>query len=244
MPRTKEECRSMMQSIISMHENGAVADPKASAKLAKRGDADDLERRLLHKKSCWLDLEAVADVEDATVKMDEVSDHDRARWNFESGSNVDGDVNQHQHPTHRSDVVKRKREVALLRCDAEEKRLKLAMVKMDTAASPSGDKKQFQDWLEERYEPILLPPTERSDALRVSDIRIAFDEWVTDFDARFKNDRECEKALKLAKVDISPQARLYKNRNTRIRKLVFLKRRENCCAFGKAVDDGLSLASP
>ncbi|KAK3243188.1 hypothetical protein CYMTET_2693 [Cymbomonas tetramitiformis] len=154
-----------------------------------------------------------------------------------SGSNVDGDVNQHQHPTHRSDVVKRKREVALLRCDAEEKRLKLAMVKMDTAASPSGDQKQFQDWLEERYEPILLPPTERSDALRVSDIRIAFDEWVTDFDARFKNDRECEKALKLAKVNISPQARLYKNRNTRIRKLVFLKRRENCCAFGKAVDD-------
>ncbi|KAK3240408.1 hypothetical protein CYMTET_49770 [Cymbomonas tetramitiformis] len=71
MPRTKEECRSMMQSIISMHENGAVADPKASAKLAKRGDADDLERRLLHKKSCWLDLEAVADVEDATLKMDE-----------------------------------------------------------------------------------------------------------------------------------------------------------------------------
>ncbi len=63
-----------MRSIISMRECGAIADPKASAKLAKRGDdAGDLERRLLHKQSFWLDLETVADVEDATIRMDEVS---------------------------------------------------------------------------------------------------------------------------------------------------------------------------
>ncbi|KAK3272559.1 hypothetical protein CYMTET_19154, partial [Cymbomonas tetramitiformis] len=34
-------------------------------------------------------------------------------------------------PTRRKEVVKRKREVALLRCDAEEKRIKLYMYKLE-----------------------------------------------------------------------------------------------------------------
>ncbi|KAK3255125.1 hypothetical protein CYMTET_35598 [Cymbomonas tetramitiformis] len=81
----------------------------------------------------------------------------------------------------------------------------------------------FKTWLHEHHETITTPPTLAIDALRVADIRSAYNSQTTRPDLKFSTDNECKKALESAGVRIVDQQRMTGNRDQRVRNFVFLK---------------------
>lgn len=84
----------------------------------------------------------------------------------------------------------------------------------------------FKTWLDDHYETITTPPTLASCALRVADIRSAYDSQMTRPDLKFGTDNACKKALEAVGVRVVDQQRMTNNREQRVRSFVFLKRRD------------------